>query len=64
MTKNTKLSSPNAVELEDLKILFNEENYDLLEMKVSHLFKNIQMYLCSTIFLVFPNLLERSIEKQ
>ena len=34
MTKNTELSHPNAIELEDLKILFNQENYDLLETKV------------------------------
>ncbi len=37
MTKNTKLSCPNTVELEDLKILFNKENYDLLEIKVRSL---------------------------
>ena len=41
MTKNIKLSSPNAVELEDLKILFNKENYDLLEIKIKPL---IQKY--------------------
>ena len=41
MTKNTKLSSPNTAELEDLKILFNKENYDLLETKVKSL---IQKY--------------------
>ena len=39
MTKNTKLSCPNTVELEDLKILFNKENYDLLETKVRLLIK-------------------------
>ena len=37
MTKNTKLSSPNTAELEDLKILFNKENYDLLEIKTKSL---------------------------
>ena len=37
MTKDTKLSCPNAYELEDLKILFNKENYDLLEIKVRSL---------------------------
>jgi len=41
MTKNTKLSSPNTAELEDLKILFNKENYDLLEIKTKSL---IQKY--------------------
>ena len=41
MTKNTKLSHPNVVELEDLKILFNKENYDLLEIKTKSL---IQKY--------------------
>jgi len=41
MTKDTKLSHPNTVELEDLKILFNKENYDLLEIKVRPL---IQKY--------------------
>lgn len=41
MTKGTKLSYPNTVELEDLKILFNKENYDLLEIKVRPL---IQKY--------------------
>ena len=41
MTKNTKLSHPDAVELEDLKTLFNKENYDLLEIKVKPL---IQKY--------------------
>jgi len=39
MTKDTKLSYPNTVELEDLKILFNKENYDLLETKVRLLIK-------------------------
>ena len=39
MTKNTKLSSPNTAELEDLKILFNKENYDLLEIKIKPLIK-------------------------
>ena len=41
MTKNIKLSSPNTAELEDLKILFNKENYDLLEVKTKSL---IQKY--------------------
>ena len=41
MTKNTELSHPNAIELEDLKILFNKENYDLLETKIKPL---IQKY--------------------
>ena len=41
MTKNIKLSSPNTAELEDLKILFNKENYDLLEIKIKPL---IQKY--------------------
>ena len=41
MTKNKELSHPNAIELEDLKILFNKENYDLLEAKVKLL---IQKY--------------------
>ena len=41
MTKDTKLSYPNTVELEDLKILFNKENYDLLEIKIKPL---IQKY--------------------
>ncbi len=41
MIKNTELSLPNAVELEDLKILFDKENYDLLEARVKPL---IQKY--------------------
>ena len=41
MTKGTKLSSPNTVELEDLKIIFNKEDYDLLEIKIKPL---IQKY--------------------
>jgi len=34
MKKNIHSSSPNIIELEDLKILFNKENYDLLEIKI------------------------------
>ena len=41
MTKDTKLSYPNTVELEDLKILFNKENYDLVEIRTKSL---IQKY--------------------
>ena len=41
MTKNIKLSSPNAVEMEDIKNLFNKANYDLLEVKAKSL---IQKY--------------------
>ena len=41
MKKNKELSHPDAVELEDLKTLFNKENYDLLEIKVKPL---IQKY--------------------
>ncbi len=41
MTKNTKLSYPNTVELEDLKIIFNKENYDLVEIRTKSL---IQKY--------------------
>ena len=33
MIKSTDSSSPNATELEDLKILFNKGNFDLLETK-------------------------------
>jgi len=39
MTKNSELSHPNASELEGLKILFNKEKYDLLEVKVGQLIK-------------------------
>ncbi len=41
MTKNTDLSRPNAIELESLKIHFDEENYEMLEEKVKPL---IQKY--------------------
>jgi len=41
MIKNTHSSSLSIIELEDLKILFNKENYDLLEIKVKPL---IQKY--------------------
>ena len=41
MIKNTHSSSLNIIELEDLKILFNKENYDLLEVKTKSL---IQKY--------------------
>ena len=41
MIKNINTSSPNTAELEDLKILFNKENYDLLEIKIKPL---IQKY--------------------
>ena len=41
MIKNTHLSPLNIIELEDLKILFNKENYDLLEIKTKSL---IQKY--------------------
>ena len=46
MTKSKRLSSPNTAELEDLKILFNKENYDLLEIKTKSLlqkYPNIPM---------------------
>ena len=39
MIKNTHSSSLNIIELEDLKILFNKENYDLLEVKTKSLIK-------------------------
>ena len=41
MIKNIHSSSSNIIELEDLKILFNKENYDLLEIKTKSL---IQKY--------------------
>jgi predicted O-linked N-acetylglucosamine transferase (SPINDLY family) len=41
MVKNKNLSSPNVIELENLKILFNEQNYDLLEIEAKSL---IQKY--------------------
>ena len=41
MIKNIYSSSSNIIELEDLKILFNKENYDLLEIKTKSL---IQKY--------------------
>ena len=41
MIKNTSSSSTKAHELEELKILFNKENYDLLEIKTKSL---IQKY--------------------
>ena len=41
MIKNIDTPSLNAIELEDLKILFNKENYDLLEIKTKLL---IQKY--------------------
>ena len=41
MIKSTDSSSPNATELEDLKILFNKGNFDLLETKTKLL---IQKY--------------------
>ena len=41
MIKNIDTPSLNAIELEDLKILFNKENYDLLEIKTKSL---IQKY--------------------
>ena len=41
MIKNTDSSLPNAIELEELKILFNKQNYDLLEIKTKSL---IQKY--------------------
>ena len=41
MKKNTNSSSPKIIELEDLKILFKKENYDLLEIKTKSL---IQKY--------------------
>ena len=37
MTKNGKFNSPNVIELEDLKIIYNKENYDLLEAKTRKL---------------------------
>ena len=39
MTKNGKLDSPNVIELEDLKIIHNKQNYDLLETKTKNLIK-------------------------
>ena len=41
MKKNTHSSSLSTIELEDLKILFNKENYDLLEKRTKTL---IQKY--------------------
>ena len=58
MTKNTKLSSPNTAELEDLKILFNKENYDLLEIKTKSL---LQKY--PNIAILY-NILGVALEKQ
>ena len=39
MIKNTQSSSSNIVELGDLKILFDKEDYDLLEIKTKSLIK-------------------------
>ena len=66
MIKNTKfVFFQKAHELEDLKILFNKENYDLLEIKTKPL---IQKYpnvpICCIIFLVFLNLQERCLKKR
>lgn len=47
MIKNTSSSSTKKNELEELKILFNKENYDLLEIKTKSLIKkypNVPMF--------------------
>ena len=41
MIKNTHSSSLKTIELEDLKILINKENYDLLEIKTKSLIQNV-----------------------
>ena len=44
MIKSTSSSSPDPTELGDLKILFNNRNFDLLETKTKLLIKKYPIY--------------------